>query len=152
MKQELGFDFLHSLFMLKSLLGFEFGKNTKSESSSINMAEYVLMKAVSKSTNGNVCLADIREYLAVTKAAVSQILSSLEKRKFLIRNIDKNDRRNLIVILTPAGKDALQQKDAKVNNRLDELVSDMGEDDTRTLIRLITKMNNAITASKDKTI
>src|SRR5699024_12291720 len=45
-------------------------------------------------------LTSVREYLAVTKASVSQMLASLEKRGLLVRQIDPTNRRNLIVTLT----------------------------------------------------
>lgn len=42
------FDFLHSLFMLKSLLGAEFGNSGKSDRPTLSMQEYVLMKKASE--------------------------------------------------------------------------------------------------------
>ena len=64
-------DFLHSLFVLKSMLGAEFAK-AAGERETLSMPEYILMKKAAEAENGNADLAEIREYLAVTKAAVSQ--------------------------------------------------------------------------------
>ena len=101
---KLSSDFLHALFVLKSLLGTQFSKSAKTQIHSLSMAEYALMKHVSETAS----LTEIREYLSITKAAVSQMLSSLEKRGFLTREIDRANRRNLIVFLTPAGQQVLQ--------------------------------------------
>ncbi len=111
-------NFLHALFVLKSLLGAEFSKTTKSDTCFLSMAEYVLMKQVSETTS----LTEIRNYLAISKAAVSQMLSSLEKRGYLIRKIDQANRRNLIVSLTPTGQSVLQEKDREVRKRFDKII------------------------------
>lgn len=140
-------DFLHSLFVLKSLLGAEFGKDTKAKNATISMPEYVLMKKVFESLDGNVNLTEVREYLSITKAAVSQILSSLEKRGLLIRNTDPSNRRNLILTLTFAGKAVLEEKDMEVDTRIGEIIRALGEDEAKQLTYLITKMNGALSAS-----
>ena len=101
-------DMLHSLFLLKSLLNAEFGK--KIGSTDLTMPEYALMRqfALEDDTTD---LTAVREYLAVTKASVSQMLASLEKRGFLVRQIDPANRRNLIVTLTPEGIERLRRKE-----------------------------------------
>ena len=104
------------------------------------------MKRVSETAS----LTEIREYLSITKAAVSQMLSSLEKRGFLTREIDRENRRNLIVFLTPAGQQILQVKDNEADSRFAKIITEMGESDTLEFIRLITKMNDALKASIEK--
>lgn len=86
----------------------------------------------------------------MSKAAVSQMLSSLEKRCYLIRETDRANRRNLIVSLTPAGQTILQEKDKEADARFTKIVTEMGEADTLEFIRLITKMNDAMNASTEK--
>ena len=88
-----------------------------------------------------------QEYLSITKAAVSQILSSLEKRGLLIRNTDPSNRRNLILTLTFAGKAVLEEKDMEVDTRIGEIIRALGEDEAKQLTYLITKMNGALSAS-----
>ena len=70
-------ELLHSLFVLKGLLSTEFSKPA---GDTLNIPEYIMMKMVSE---GNSNLTEIREYLAVSKPAVSQMLSALEKRGLL---------------------------------------------------------------------
>ena len=91
------------------------------------------------------CIRD--RYLSITKAAVSQILSSLEKRGLLIRNTDPSNRRNLILTLTFAGKAVLEEKDMEVDTRIGEIIRALGEDEAKQLTYLITKMNGALSAS-----
>ena len=69
---KLSSDFLHALFVLKSLLGTQFSKSAKTDTHSLSMAEYVLLKQLTETAS----LTEIRKYLSMSKAAVSQMLSS----------------------------------------------------------------------------
>lgn len=139
-------DLLHSLFLLKSMLNSEFGK--KVEIDDLSMPEYSLMCQL-ESDDKNTDLTSIREYLAVTKASVSQMLASLEKRGLLVREIDPDNRRNLIVTLTPEGAERLQYKEAQVEQRLKGLLSDLGETDAQHFITLVNKMNTILSEKKE---
>ena len=141
-------DMLHSLFLLKSLLNAEFGK--KIGSTDLTMPEYALMRQFDLKDDA-ADLTSVREYLAVTKASVSQILSSLEKRGLLVRQIDPANRRNLIVTLTPAGIGHLRQKEAQVEQRLQELLDELGKKDALQFITLINKMNTILSAKRKNT-
>ena len=143
------FDFLHSLFMLKSLLGAEFGNSSKSDRPTLSMQEYVLMKKASEAKNGNTDLTGIREFLAISKAAVSQMLSSLERRGLINRKVDPQNRRNLILSLTSTGRIALKEKSVEVDQRIAEIISYMGEPDALQFTAIIEKMNDALKASSE---
>ena len=139
-------DLLHSLFLLKSMLNAEFGKKVGADD--LSMPEYALMCQLA-SDDTNTDLASVREYLAVTKASVSQMLASLEKRGLLVRKIDPDNRRNLIVTLTPEGAERIRYKEVQVEQRLKELLSDMGETDALHFITLGNKMNTILTEKKE---
>ena len=142
-----GDDLLHSLFLLKSLLNSEFGK--KSDSEDLTMPEYALMRQFSLEDD-TTDLTSVREYLAVTKASVSQMLASLEKRRLLVRQIDPTNRRNLIVTLTSEGIERLRQKEFQVERRLRELLAELGETDALQFITLINKMNTVLSKKKEE--
>ena len=136
MTDELKFEFLHSLFVLKSLLGAEFG-NSKTDQPTLSMPEYILMKKTAETESGCTDLTQVREYLAVSKAAISQMLSSLERRGLLVREIAPQNRRNLLLTLTPAGEGALESKRIEVEQRVAEIVSCMGQAETEQFTALI---------------
>lgn len=139
-------DLLHSLFLLKSMLNAEFEKKVGADD--LSMPEYALMCQLA-SDDTNTDLASVREYLAVTKASVSQMLASLEKRGLLVRKIDPDNRRNLIVTLTPEGAERIRYKEVQVEQRLKELLSDMGETDALHFITLVNKMNTILSEKKE---
>ena len=142
-----GDDLLHSLFLLKSLLNSEFGK--KSDSEDLTMPEYALMRQFALDNN-TTDLTSVREYLAVTKASVSQMLASLEKRGLLVRQIDPANRRNLIVTLTPVGIERLRKKEFQVERRLQELLTELGRTDALQFIMLINNMNTILSSKKEE--
>jgi len=110
---------------------------------SLNMAELILMSGVANNTansEGNVGMSDIRSYLQVTKGAVSQMLSSLEKKGFINRDINKSNRRNLIVTLTAEGRQILERQYGEFTDRLEKIISRLGEDDVRQMITIVNRM------------
>ena len=140
-------DLLHSLFLLKSLLNAEFGK--KSGLTDLTMPEYALMRQFALDNN-TTDLTSVREYLAVTKASVSQMLASLEKRGLLVRQIDPANRRNLIVTLTPVGIERLRKKEFQVERRLQELLTELGRTNALQFIMLINNMNTILSSKKEE--
>jgi len=154
MEQEIKMEFLRSLFKLKSLLSAEFGKDNKASRSCINIPEYILMRQIadnSAASDSNTTLSDIREYLSITKAAVSQILKSLENKGLINRDVDKNNRRNLIITLTPEGQEMLKIKDAEFNERFSKIATALGESDITQMIAIITRMSNMISKMNRET-
>lgn len=131
------------------MLGTEFAKDTKNRHTALSIPEYILMKMVSDTECGSTNLTEIREYLAITKAAVSQMLSSLEKRGLVTREVDPANRRNLIVLLTPLGRELLCMKDTEAEMRISKIAACLGEKEMDQFIQLISKLNDAIKASKE---
>ncbi|AIQ31594.1 hypothetical protein P40081_28200 [Paenibacillus sp. FSL P4-0081] len=143
MDQNLKTQFVHSIFQLKRLHGAGLGKETGGNKSDINMTELVLMKGIadnSTDSENNIGLPDVRGYLSISKAAVSQMLGTLEKKGYINRDLDKNNRRNLVVTLTPKGREILKNKDNEFNDRLDKIITHLGEDDVKQMITIVNRM------------
>ena len=141
MDQDLKTQLVQSIFGLKRLHGVGFG--ITENKSDINLTELVLMKGItdnSTDSESNANLPDIREYLSISKAAVSQMLGALEKKGYINRDIDKNNRRNLIVTLTPKGREVLTSMDIEFNDRLEKIITYLGEDDVKHMINIISRM------------
>ena len=125
-------DFLQAMFRMKSMLASELGKDS---TCGISMPEFMLMKGIRE----NAPLAEIREYLSISKPAVSQMLGNLEKKGYLTREPDKTDRRNLVLALTPAGQATFTRKETRLNAHLGKLFGSMQEEDLHQVIRLVTQ-------------
>lgn len=143
MDQILKTQLIRTVFQFKKLTGAGFGMDSAEGKSDINMTELVLMKGISDNSadsENNVGLPDVREYLSISKAAVSQMLGSLERKGYINRDIDKNNRRNIIVTLTHEGHEVLTNNYNEFNQRLDKIITHLGVDDVKQLIRIINSM------------
>mgnify|MGYP001198117265 CR=1 FL=1 len=143
MEQNLDTQLVHSIFQFKRLINSGLGMDAAENKNNLNMAELILMNGVANNTAdsaNNVGMADIRTYLQVTKGAVSQMLGSLEKKGFINRDIDKSNRRNLIVTLTPEGRQILEQQYSAFSDRLETIISRLGEDDVRQMVGIVNRM------------
>ena len=141
MGKELNRELLHSLFRLKSTLNTEFVKGTSSAGKDINFSEYILMREVSETKSD---LTSIREYLSITKSAVSQMLRSLERKGYLTRRIDLRNRRSIVVELTDAGRAVLQEKAEEFSTRYEGITNGMHEREIKQIIKLIDRIQSAM--------
>jgi DNA-binding MarR family transcriptional regulator len=77
--------------------------------------------------------------LSVSKAAVSQTLGSLEKKGYIERGIDRNNRRKILITLTESGAAALQNSTDTLDALTASLITRFGEADTANLITLVNR-------------
>jgi DNA-binding MarR family transcriptional regulator len=87
-------------------------------------------------------VSDIHCNLHFTKPAVSQILNALEKKGYVSREIDKDDRRRIAVTLTPDGKEILSKTKEYTDQRIEKIISRFGEENTKELIRLFNLLSD----------
>lgn len=74
----------------------------------------------------------VAEYLGQTKGSISQSLLWLEKRSFILRTLDKTDKRVMRLSLTPQGQEVFQQ----INDFMPaaDTVSEQAESEFRRLL------------------
>ena len=145
MSKELQNELVQAMFRLKKMMNYGLGRDTNNIN--ITMSEYILMREVAENTKdvyNPSALTEVREYLSVSKAAVSQMLNSLEKRGYILREIDPNNRRNIIVSLTEEGKTAFEKKNQEFYNRFEMVIRGIGEKDVSQFIAMINKMSDAM--------
>ena len=86
----------------------------------------------------------MREYLQVSKAAVSQMLGTLERRGLITRETDPENRRKIIVKLTKEGYETIKRFETSFDSHIGMMVERFGEKDTREIIRIIYKFADII--------
>ena len=107
----------------------------------IRMREFFLLRRLAGDAtceDGRSLLTDMHRHLHITKPAVSQMLNSLEKKAYIRREIDKEDRRKISITITPQGREALRQAKTDMDELLDMTIARFGEENTRQLISLLT--------------
>ncbi len=103
---------------------------------------FLLMHFYEISQAGSVPISALKEAMGVSAAAATQFIKRLEKYGYVNRDIDEIDRRIVKVALSEKGKAHVDQAKACFSMALDGLVSDLGHEDTLTLIRLLNKTSN----------
>lgn len=82
-------------------------------------------------------VSEIHKDLHLSKPAVSQTLNSLEKKGYISRAIDPDDRRKITVMVTDTGEAKLKEAQNQYDQVMDRVISQYGEENTRQLISLI---------------
>ena len=95
---------------------------------------YVLRYAKERSCK--VIPSDISNALGVSTARVANALNSLEEKGFITRTIDSEDRRKIIVEVTPEGAAYVDEQMKRSKARLEELLLRLGEADSEELVRI----------------
>lgn len=84
---------------------------------------------------GEIATGDIVSALDMTGGRVAGILRSLEKKGFISRRTDENDRRRIMVSSTPAGSDYVKNGRELLRSRLSAIINAMGSESAENFIR-----------------
>lgn len=112
----------------------------------IQMNELAILQSIAGSCGCGECcginlnVPEIQKQLHISKPAVSYILNTLEKKRYITREIDPKDRRKISINATPEGKAAADQLTQKCDAMWSLLLERFGEDDMRQLVALLTRL------------
>jgi DNA-binding MarR family transcriptional regulator len=84
---------------------------------------------------------ELSEALHSSTARISSILGTLEKKGLIVREIDRDNRRNILVTLTDKGREQAALLEREMKNRMAQVLAELGEADTRELVRLIRRVS-----------
>nr|WP_319487528.1 MarR family transcriptional regulator [uncultured Caproiciproducens sp.] len=86
-------------------------------------------------------ITDLSNAAQMSKPAVSQMLNILEDKKLIERVMAKSDRRVVYVKLTEAGAEQLKRTHQQFHYWFDQIIEELGEEDTAELARLVNKLH-----------
>lgn len=86
--------------------------------------------------NTNVLPSELSAALQASTARISALLGALEKKGQIARDIDKSNRRNILVTITEAGRNRVEAEMEEIKSTLTLVFTDMGEVDTGEFLRL----------------
>ena len=139
---------IKSLFRVKNLTSnIHAGENTKITEYGLSIAEQTLMSAVkynAPQSNTNVGISDIQKLLYTSKAAISKMLGVLEKKGYINRDINKQNRRELIITLTEKGNTVLKDIGKDTDDMLLKIISQLGQEQTEQIINAINQFADVI--------
>jgi DNA-binding MarR family transcriptional regulator len=114
---------------------------------SVSIAEVVVLKGIKDHVfdSGEVTIPDL---LCISRAAVSQLLGGMEQNGYILREINKANRRKHSLSLTEKGCAAVEEHEHKFMELLAEIIDRFGEKDMKQLIRLSSRFMDTIEAIK----
>ena len=108
-----------------------------------NRSEIMLMGAIlhlQMESEEPVTVSRLSQKLRVTAPTVTKLLSSMEEKGIVERTVSRQDRRKIIVSFTEAGLEMGKKTQEHFMQSLANLVAVLGEEDTRSLIRILDKV------------
>ena len=84
--------------------------------------------------------SEISEEMNISSARVANILNNLENKGLALRQIDKEDRRRILVTLTEEGKEKASLHMEKVIQNITGMLELLGEEDAKDFVRITKKM------------
>ncbi|MFT9396536.1 MAG: MarR family transcriptional regulator [Bifidobacterium psychraerophilum] len=87
--------------------------------------------------HGTMTPSELADSTKSSSARISAVLASLEKKGYITRDIDHNDRRNILVSLTEEGRAQGQKRHEEMHSAICWVFEQMGEDKTRQFITLL---------------
>lgn len=97
--------------------------------------------------SGGIYVSELARSLNIMRSAASRLLNTMEGKGFISREVDKKDRRNTFVRLTPAGERILTQTAQDMDELKAQLIRRMGHED---ILRLIKLWNRLATIMEDE--
>jgi DNA-binding MarR family transcriptional regulator len=88
---------------------------------------------------------EISERLMVTTASITSLVDTLERRKYVKRSPDPDDRRRILVTITAAGRTLVDQFLPELVALQTEMLDGVSEADRKRLIALLNKIRQRAT-------
>ncbi len=89
---------------------------------------------------GKVIPSDISNEMGISSARVAAALNSLEKKGLIIRKIDTEDRRRILIDVTDSGREQVDNHYRMVMNMIKNMLQYLGENDAREFIRIMKRL------------
>lgn len=85
---------------------------------------------------GDILPGEISIKMGISAARITATLNSLEKKKLLVRNIDPNDRRRILIELTEQGRSQARENHQIILDNACNMLSELGEHDAGEYVRI----------------
>jgi len=100
---------------------------------------------------GSVLPSEISNIMGISTARIAATLNSLEKKGWITRRIDTDDRRRILVDLTSEGKAQAEEQHRHMMKNTIKLLSMLGEEDAIEYVRLSRKLADKVAAQYRET-
>jgi Transcriptional regulators len=115
------------------------GRNAQKRVNDSMHGEAFVLSYVSEH-EGNVIPSDISNAMGITSARVAAALNGLEGKGLVTRRIDTEDRRRILIDLTDAGREKVQEQKQMMVGFVTGMLQYLGENDAKEYIRIMKKL------------
>ena len=102
--------------------------------------ESFVLRYIATHGEDDILPGEISQDMNVSTARIAQTLNSMEKKGLITRRIDENDRRKILIKLTPAGKELAEKNQQSVLEAAKKILDMLGEDDAKEYVRITSKL------------
>lgn len=114
----------------------------------LSFEQYLIIREIAR--RDRVTLTDIVDERNVTRAAVSHQIKMLLKRNYIYQEADANDRRRMILHLTPDGKEAERVISKRMRERFNGWIDAFGTERIEDVLEFILDFGELVTKENDK--
>ncbi len=97
----------------------------------------------------NLNMQSLQERLQISKPAISYTLNTLEKKEYIVREIDPNDRRRISVHITQEGVSASELSMRQHTDTWDRIMDGFGAENMLRLTSLLTRFFSVMDSMGD---
>lgn len=73
-------------------------------------------------------VSDLSSHMHVTSPSITQLVTNLEERGFVVRTMDREDRRSVNVSITEKGREVTEKAEEHLMGTLEDLVEHLGQE------------------------
>lgn len=130
---ELAMEFLQKMYV------FHKGKQQKKTDDFLQGGSFILQYINLR--NEDVIPSEISNEMSISTARIAAALGNLESKGLITRQIDINDRRRILVSLTPEGKEIAEKQHQDVLKNVTQMLQSLGEYDAKEYVRIIGRLS-----------
>jgi DNA-binding MarR family transcriptional regulator len=94
--------------------------------------------------------SELGQRLIVTRATVTGVVDSLERRAFVRRTPNPADRRGLLIEITPQGLDVLARLRTLIHRHEKEWLAVLSDDELRAYISLLHRIQDSVQSTESR--
>jgi DNA-binding MarR family transcriptional regulator len=113
---------------------------------SMSHGRFAVLMLLNRDPDKPVSPSELAAKSGVTRATMTGLLDGLERDKLVIRQPDREDRRMLLVELTPKGRKILDSLLPDYYRLVASIMKQLGKDQKKLLIDLLEKVNSSLAA------
>lgn len=112
----------------------------------LNCNEFAILEILYQEGEQNIY--QLGTEIMVASSSMTYLIDKLEKKDYLRRDISPKDRRAMIIQLTPAGQELMQEVIPEHQEKIEDVFSCFTKEETENIVSLLNRVNKNIETAK----